>query len=94
MEQLFRAAAWAVKYGGDFFLVQRPERLAEICACASAVNMEPKRLCLLRHDPNAPVSLVLVQCRKGAKPGLVWEELCLHLADGSISPDYRKLYHL
>ena len=92
--QLFQAAAWAVKYGGDFFLVQRPERLAEICACANAAGMEPKRLCLLRHAPDSPVSLVLVQCRKGAKPGLIWEELCLHQADGSISPDYRKLYHL
>ena len=94
MAQLFHAAAWAVKYGGDFFLVQKPERLAEICACANAAGLEPKRLCLLRHAPDAPVSLVLVQCRKGAKPGLIWEELCLHQADGSISQDYRKLYHL
>ena len=92
--QLFEAAAWAVKFGGDFFMVHRPERLGEIFACASRVNMEPKRLCLLRHAPTAPVSLVLVQCRKGAKPGLLWEELCLHQADGSISQDYRKLYHL
>ena len=94
MSQLFEAAAWAVKYGGDFFLVHRPERLGEIFACASRVNMEPKRLCLLRHSPNSPVALVLVQCRKGAKPGLLWEELCLHQADGSVSDDYRKLYHL
>ena len=94
MQQLFDAAAWAVKYGGDFFLVHRPERLGEIIACASKVNMEAKRLRLLRHSPNNPVSLVLVQCRKGAKPGLSWEELCLHQADGSISQDYRKLYHL
>ena len=94
MAQLFEAAAWAVKYGGDFYLVHRPERLGEIFACAANVRMEPKRLCLLRHTPEAPVSLVLVQCRKGAKPGLIWEELCLHQADGSISQDYRKLYHL
>ena len=93
-EALFAAAGWALQYGGDFFLVHRPERLGEIIACASRVHMEAKRLCLLRHSPNAPVSLVLVQCRKGAKPGLIWEELCLHQADGSISPDYRKLYHL
>ena len=94
MAQLFEAAAWSVKYGGDFFLVHRPERLGEIFACASQVHMEPKRLCLLRHAPDSPVSLVLVQCRKGAKPGLLWEELCLHQADGSISRDYRKLYHI
>jgi len=94
LSDLMKSAAWALKYGGDFFLVHRPERLGEVFACASRVNMEPKRLCLLRHSPNSPVSLVLVQCRKGAKPGLLWEELCLHQADGAISQDYRKLYHL
>jgi len=94
MQDLFRAAAWAVKYGGDFFLVQRPERLAELFACASSVKLEPKRLCLLRHQRDSAVTLVLVQCRKGAKPGLLWEELYLFEPDGQPSNDYRKLYHL
>lgn len=94
LEDLFRSAAWAVKYGGDFFLVHRPERLAEIFACAAAVQLEPKRLCLVRHKPGDGVSLVLVQCRKGAKPGLLWEDLYLHESDGTPSQAYRTLYHL
>ncbi len=72
--QLFEAAAWALRYGGDFFLVQKPERLAELCACAASVSLEPKRLRLIRHAPGKPVSLILLQCRKGGKPGLIWEE--------------------
>lgn len=94
LDGLFRAAAWAVRYGGDFFLVHRPERLGEIFACASRVQLEPKRLCLLRHKEGGPVSLVLVQCRKGAKPGLIWEEICLHDSKGDPTDDYRKLYHI
>lgn len=94
LQGLFRAAAWALKYGGDFFLVHRPERLAEICACASANQLEPKRLCLLRHTRQGPVTLILLQCRKGGKPGLIWEEECLQEADGTPSDYYRKLYHL
>ena len=35
MDDLFRAAAWALKYGGSFYLVHRPERLAELCATGS-----------------------------------------------------------
>ena len=88
------AAAWALKYGGDFYLVHKPERLAELFACASRHKLEPKRLCLLRHRQDAPVALVLVQCRKGAKPGLIWEEVYLHQADGTPSAYYRELYHL
>ncbi len=94
IQELFAAAAWATRYGGDFFLVHKPERLAEICACASKAGLEPKRLRLVRHDPNAEVSLILLQCRKGGKPGLLWEELCLHNADGTPSDSYKKIYHL
>jgi len=94
MDDLFRAAAWAMKYGGDFFLVHRPERLAQIFACAVRYSLEPKRLCCVHHKAGDPVNLVLVQCRKGAKPGLIWEELCLRNPDGSPTDQYKTLYHL
>ena len=94
VRELFSAVAWAIRYGGDFYLVHKPERLAEICACASEAGLEPKRLRLVRHDPDSQVSLILLQCRKGGKPGLLWEELCLHNADGTPTESYKKIYHL
>ena len=94
LEDLFSAAQWAVQYGGDFFLVHKPERLSEICACATNHKLEPKRLLLLRHKPTDPISLVLLQCRKGAKPGLIIEEAYLQEADGQPSEFYRRLYHI
>lgn len=94
LEDLFSAAAWAIRYGGDFWLVHRPERLAEICACGAKVGLEPKRLCLVRHDSSSPVNLILVQCRKGGKPGLKWEELCLFHTNGDPTEEYKRIYHL
>ena len=94
LDDLFRSAAWALKYGGDFFLVHKPERLAQICTTAARFQMEAKRLCLVRHKEGDPVSLILVQCRKGAKAGLVWEELCLYHADGTPTSRCREIYHL
>ncbi len=94
LDDLFSAAQWAVKFGGDFFLVHKPERLAELCACASSHKFQPKRLLLLRHRPNDPISLVLLQCRKGAKPGLVIEEEVLQDEAGNPSEYYRRLYHI
>jgi len=94
MDALFKAAAWALKYGGDFFLVHRPERLAELFSCACRHGLEPKRLQLLRHRTGGPVSLVLVQCRKGAKPGLTWEDESLHMPSGEPTAYYRQLYHI
>ena len=92
MEQLFTAAAKALRYGGDFFLVHRPERFAQLCACAGNAGLEPKQLCLLRHKTDGPVSLVLVQCRKGGKPGLLWQEEALRHSDGTPTDFYRALY--
>ena len=93
LEDLFRAAGWALQWGGDFFLVHKPERLAQLCACASRHNLEPKSLLLLRHRKDGPVSLVLVQCRKGGKPGLHWQEQYLYEADGTTSAYFNSLYH-
>ncbi len=94
LDDLFKAAAWSIHYGGDFFLVHKPERLAELCICAAKYKLEPKRLLLLHHRPGDPVSLILLQCRKGAKSGLIIEEEFLQDAHGNPSEYYRKLYHI
>lgn len=93
-DTLFASAAWALRYGGDFFLVHKPEYLAQLCACASKHSLEPKRLQLLRHKEGGPVTLVLLQCRKGGKPGLIWDEVCLRDCAGQPTDYYRQLYHL
>lgn len=94
LSDLMKSAAWALKYGGDFFLVHRPERLGEIIATGAQYKLEAKRLCLLRHREDSPVSLILIQLRKGAKPGLVWEELSLHHPDGTPTDSYNAIYHI
>ena len=93
-KDLFAAASRALRWGGDFFLVHKPERLAQLAFEASSHGLEPKRLRLVRHRPDAPVSLILLSCRKGGKPGLQWEELCLFNADGTPTADYRRIYHI
>ena len=91
---LIASAGWALKFGGDFFLVHKPERLGEILAEAARNNLEAKRLRLLRHREGGSISLILLQLRKGGKPGLGWEEIALYHQDGSPTEAYRKIYHL
>lgn len=93
-DDLLRCGSKALKFGGDFFLVHKPERLAELLVTAAGYNLEAKRLGLVRHRENAPVNLILLQLRKGAKPGLAWEEIVLHHADGSPTRLYREIYHI
>jgi tRNA1(Val) A37 N6-methylase TrmN6 len=93
-QELCRAAAWALRFGGDFYLIHKPEKLAQLISCAAAEGLEAKRLLLVRHRPDAPVAMIALQLRKGGKPGLILEELCLHNADGSPTEEYRSIYHI
>lgn len=92
--QLFAAAEFALRYGGDFFLVHKPEYLAEICHQGAAHHLQPKKLMLLRHKEDGPISLIFLQCRKGGKPGLSIEEAALHHPDGTPTAYYQALYHM
>ena len=93
-EELFAAAAKMLKFGGDFALVHKPERLAQLIACACAHSLEPKRLCTVRYQKDSPFSLILLSCRKGGKTGLIWEENYLTDEAGNPSEYYKSIYHL
>lgn len=93
LPELIHSAARVLKFGGDMYLVHRPERMGEIIGLSSAEGMEAKRICLVRHRPGDSVSLILIQLRKGAKPGLLWEEWILHNTDGTPTDLYHSIYH-
>lgn len=94
LAELLKSAAWALKYGGDLYLVHRPERLGEIIAQAAPFRLEAKRLGLLRHAEGQRPSLILLQLRKGGKPGLSWEEITLYDKSGIPTEEYRAIYHI
>ena len=92
--ELFSAASKALKFGGDFYLVHKPERLAELIRRGSEVNMEAKRLLLLRHRSDGPITLICLQFRKGGKPGLVIEEASLFDIENKPTDFYKCVYHV
>ena len=94
LAELLKSAAWALKYGGDLYLVHRPERLGEIIALAAPFRLEAKRLGLLRHAEGQRPNLILLQLRKGGKPGLSWEEITLYDKSGIPTEEYRAIYHI
>ena len=93
MEQLCAAASYLLRSGGHFCLVYRPERLAELMETLRRYRLEPKTLRFVQKNGTSAPSLVLLECRRGGKPGLSVEPpLLLRLPDGSESPDVRRAY--
>ena len=93
-EDLFRSGGRMLKYGGDFFLVHKPERLGELIRLAAENGLEAKRLLLLRHSEGGNINLILLQLRKGGKPGLILEEASLFDKNNHPTAFYRSVYHL
>ena len=93
LRDVCRAAAWLLQFGGRFCLCHRPERLAAVLAALTAQGLEPKRLRPVQQTAATPPWLLLLEARKGGKPGLVWEApLVLSDAEGSPSAEYRRIY--
>ena len=68
LEEIAKAAAYALKYGGRIALLHRADRLAEVCYTLRAVNIEVKRIQLVSGKLGAKPYLVLIEGVKGGKP--------------------------
>ena len=94
LSQLVEAAAWLLPTGGNFALVHRPERLCDIFWEMRKNGIEPKRIQFVRHKADAPVCMVLVEGRRGGKPGLTYlPDFIEFHPDGSETESYRAAYH-
>lgn len=96
LSDLFAAAGWLLRFGGDFFLIHKPERLTDLLTVARASGLEPKAAAARwRQRASLPGFFGAAQCRKGGKPGLAWRsDLILQHADGTPTQRYREIYHM
>jgi len=70
LEDVVKAFAWLVRYGGKAALVHRPQRLGDIFCLLREHGLEPKRLQFVYPRPGQEANIVLIEGEKGAKPGL------------------------
>lgn len=93
MAQLCAAASYLLRSGGQFCLVYRPERLAELLETLRRYRLEPKVLRFVQKNGTSAPSLVLAACRKDGRTGLkVQPPLLLQNADGTETEELRRIY--
>ncbi len=94
LSQLCQAAAWLLPSGGRFALVHRPERLCDLICTMRECGIEPKRVQFVRHNAQSPICLVLLEGRRGGKPGLTYlPDFIEFELDGTETEAYRAAYH-
>ncbi len=88
------AAAAALKSKGKFFLVHRPNRLAEIIAELKKHQLEPKRLRLVYPFEGKEANLFLLEAVKGGGTELhVEPPLIVYREVGKYSDEIQKIYY-
>lgn len=64
------AASRLLKWGGTFYCVYRPERVATLISAMKEARLEPKMLTFVYEHPEAEPCLVLCAARKGSGEGV------------------------
>ena len=94
LEDVVRTAAKLLKHNGQFFMVNRPERLVDIITLMRKYKVEPKLIRLVHPSKSKNANLVLVKGIKGAKHELkVVEPLYVYDQDGNYTKEIDYIYN-
>ena len=88
LNDVCQAACRSLRWGGYFCLVHKPERLTDLLCALRENGLRP----VCTRPERAP-SLVLLEARRGGKPGLRMEPpLVLENSDGSPTAELNRIY--
>jgi tRNA1(Val) A37 N6-methylase TrmN6 len=94
-DEIAAASFSLLKNGGKAFFVYHVSGLAEIFFAMQSHALTPKRLRLVQQKPGSAPDLTLIECKKGAKQGLILEPLLIMRGEnGEYTEGMREIYHL
>lgn len=94
LEDFILVASYLLKDQGSFYMVHRPERLADILVTLRNYKLEPKILRMVYPNQEKEPNLVLIKAVKNAKPFLKVEKpLFVYKKDGEYTEEILKIYN-
>lgn len=92
IDDVCRAAARLLKYGGRLCMCNRPERLADVVCAMRNNSIEPKKLRFVSKSSDSPPWLFLIEGRNGGSPFMqVMPQLCIS-SGSAVSPELAALF--
>lgn len=87
-----KGAAWALRFGGDLYIVYKADRLVSLFAALANRNLAPKEMTVVFPKLSKGGDVVIVKARKGAKEGLKIKSLVVKDEDGKDTIEFKELY--
>jgi tRNA1Val (adenine37-N6)-methyltransferase len=93
LEEVIRGARTVLKDQGRFYMIHRPERLADILTLMRKYRIEPKRLRMVYPNTKKAPTMVLVEgLRDGGEFLKVEAPLYVYNDDGTYADEIRRIY--
>lgn len=94
LEDIVKAGAALLKPGGRFYMVHRPNRLADLLCTFRKYGLEPKKLQLVHPFANKKPNMVLLAAVRGGRPELdVLSPLIIYSETGDYTEEAKKVYN-
>ncbi|NMA66965.1 MAG: tRNA1(Val) (adenine(37)-N6)-methyltransferase [Clostridiaceae bacterium] len=95
LQDVLSSAASMLKPNGEFFMVNRPDRLADALEGMRRVKLEPKVLRLVSSKYNSAPNLFLIKAIKNGNPGLkIMPNLIIYNQDGQYTEELKVMYNI
>ncbi len=87
-----KAAAWALRFGGDLYIVYKADKLCSLLSTLCENTLMPKEITLVYPKLSKGADVAIVKARKGAKEGLKIKALVVKNEDGTDTNEFKELY--
>ena len=94
LEDFIRVAKDMLKDKGEFYMVHRPDRLADIIEYLRKYKLEPKELRFVHPNENKEPNILLLKAIKNARPFLkILKPLYVYNMEGEYTDEILKIYN-
>lgn len=94
LEDVIRVSSKLLKPGGQFAMVHRPDRLADIVFLMRSYRIEPKFIRFVHPSPYKKANILLIKGARGGKPQLkMMEPLYVYDENGNYSKEINEIYN-
>ncbi len=93
LEDVISTASQLLKQYGRFYMVHRPDRLADIMCLLRKYRLEPKQIRFVHPRAAAKPNMILIRASKNGNPELIFDPpLYIYDDDGNYTKDVYEIY--
>lgn len=93
LADLVQSASKILKFGGEFYIIHKTARMAEVISECTNACLIPKNLTLIYPKISKKADTFVLRCKKNGKHSLDVDKLIVYDEDGQMSIDAQYLYN-